>query len=85
MANAEIERYLRSYVDFNQENWASLLLSGKFAANIAVSESTQLSPFTATRGYQPRMSFDEAEPIEIARERVALIKVRNLAEPIEKA
>ena len=31
------------------------------------------------------MSFNEAEPIETARERVALIKVRNLAEPIEKA
>ena len=85
VANAEIERYLRSYVDFNQENWASLLLSGEFAANAAVSESTQLSPFAATRGYQQRISFDEAEPTEIARESVALIKIRNLAEPIEKA
>ena len=79
MANAEIERYLRSYIDFNQENWASLLLSGEFTVNAAV------SPFVATRGYQPRMSFDEAEPAETARERVALIKVRNLIEPIEKA
>ena len=85
MANAEIKRYLRSYIDFNQENWVSLLLSGEFTVNIAVSESIQLSPFIATRGYQPRMSFDEAEPIETARERVALIKIRNLAEPIEKA
>ena len=31
------------------------------------------------------MSFDEAEPMKTVRERVALIKARNLAEPIEKA
>ena len=31
------------------------------------------------------MSFDEAEPAETAKERVALIKVRNLAESMEKA
>jgi hypothetical protein len=85
VANAEMERYLRSYVDFNQENWANLLPSAEFAANAAVSESTQLSPFVATRVYQPRMSFDEAELAETARERVALTTARNLAEPMEKA
>ena len=29
--------------------------------------------------------FNETEPIRTARERVALIKIRNLAEPIKKA
>ena len=80
-----MERYLRSYVNFNQENWVRHLTSAEFAANAAVSESTQLSPFMATRGHQPRMSFDEAEPAKTARERVALAKARNLAEPMEKA
>jgi hypothetical protein len=31
------------------------------------------------------MSFDEAEPIKIARECVALVKMRNLIELIKKA
>jgi hypothetical protein len=31
------------------------------------------------------MSFDEAEPAKTVRERVALAKIKNLAEPIEKA
>jgi hypothetical protein len=30
------------------------------------------------------MSFDEAEPVEIVRERVALMKIRNLVKLIEK-
>ena len=80
-----MKRYLRLYVDFNQENWASLLASAEFAANAAVSESTQLSSFMATRGYQPRISFDEAKPAKTARERVVLARARNLAKPIEKA
>jgi hypothetical protein len=37
------------------------------------------------RDYQPRMSFDEAEPVKTVRERVALVKTKNLAELIEKA
>jgi hypothetical protein len=38
----------------------------------------------ATRGYQLKMSFDEVEPTEIARERVTLIKIRNLVKLIKK-
>jgi hypothetical protein len=39
----------------------------------------------ATWGYQLRMSFDEVEPAETARERVTLAKARNLAKLMEKA
>jgi hypothetical protein len=39
----------------------------------------------AMQNYQLRMSFDKAEPVKTVRERVALVKAKNLAELIEKA
>ena len=56
--NKEMERYLRTYVDYLQTNWKELLPMAEFACNNAPSSSTKVSPFFATRGYNPRMSFD---------------------------
>ena len=50
-------RYLRTFVNYNQDNWVSLLPCAEFAINAAVNESTKLSPFVANKGYEPRMSF----------------------------
>ena len=57
-ANQEAERYLRTYVNHFQDDWVRWLPMGEFAANANVSASTKIPPFLATRGYNPRMSFD---------------------------
>lgn len=58
VVNGEMERYLRTYVDYQQTNWEALLPMAEFASNSMTSESTGTSPFFVTKGYHPRMSFD---------------------------
>ena len=52
--NAVIEQYLRSYVNYLQDDWSSWLPLAEFAANNHLSEATNLSPFFAHHGYYPR-------------------------------
>ena len=62
--NATMEEYLRIYVNHHQDDWTEWLPFCEFAANNAMSESTQVSPFFATFGRDPRMSFDLDKAIE---------------------
>jgi len=57
-ANADLKQYLRSYVNYLQTDWAQLLPLAEFEANSAVSSATGVSPFRATKGYQPRSGLE---------------------------
>ena len=57
-ANQEAEWHLKSYVNHFQDDWVWLLPIGGFSANMNVSATTKVPPFLATKGYNPRMSFD---------------------------
>ena len=59
--SATREEYLRLYVNHHQDDWLPLC---EFAANNAASETTQVSPFFANFGRDPRMNFDLDQPIE---------------------
>lgn len=61
-ANAVMEQYLRSYVCYQQDDWAKLLPLAEFAANNAASEATSISPFFANHGYNPKFNFDLSQP-----------------------
>jgi hypothetical protein len=54
IANADLKQYLRAYVNYLQDDWAKLLPLAEFEANSAMSSTTGVSPFRATKGYQPR-------------------------------
>ena len=60
IANSEMERYLRTYVNYMQDDWSEWLPIAEFSANNSPSSTTKLSPFFANYGYHPRMSFDPA-------------------------
>ena len=80
--NAEMERYLRTYVNYQQDDWVEWLPKAEFAANAAASLTTSVSPFFANYGCQPRMSFDEssiAEEGSTTRERVEFRKANSIA------
>ena len=62
--NTTMEEYLRLYVNHHQDDWVDWLPLCEFAANNAASETTQVSPFFATFGRDPRMNFDLDQPIE---------------------
>lgn len=59
--NAVMEQYLRSYVSYQQDDWARLLAMAEFATNNHASETTKVSPFYANSGRNPRMSFGPLE------------------------
>jgi hypothetical protein len=54
--NAVMEQYLRSYVNYLQDDWSAWLPLAEFAANNHSSEATGLSPFFALHGYHPRVT-----------------------------
>ena len=53
-ANAVMERYLRAYINYLQDDWAEWLPCAEFAANNHASETTGISPFFAHYHYDPR-------------------------------
>jgi hypothetical protein len=55
--NAEMEQYLRVFVNHQQDDWVQWLPLAEFAANNGVSESTKCTPFFAVQGVDPWMSF----------------------------
>jgi RNase H-like domain found in reverse transcriptase/Reverse transcriptase (RNA-dependent DNA polymerase)/Integrase zinc binding domain/Integrase core domain/Aspartyl protease/Chromo (CHRromatin Organisation MOdifier) domain len=56
--NATMEQYLRSYVNYLQDDWYRWLPLAEFANNNHDSETTGISPFFADTGYHPRMGFE---------------------------
>ena len=48
-----IEQYLRSYVNYLQDDWAERMPLAEFAANNQASETTGISPFFANYSYDP--------------------------------
>jgi hypothetical protein len=60
--NAELEQYLRLYIDWAQDDWVDWLPLAEFAGNNLVSESTGVSPFFANYGFHPRMGVEPARP-----------------------
>jgi len=52
-----MEQYLRSYVNYQQDDWYQWLPIVEFMSNNHASETTGSSPFFANYGYDPRMNF----------------------------
>ena len=61
IANQEMERHLCTFVNYQQDDWSEKLAMAEFTANNNKSASTKLSPFFATKGLHPHMSFDIVE------------------------
>ena len=51
--NRRLEQYLRTFCNFDQANWASLLHLAEFCYNNSVHASTGFTPFQANYGFHP--------------------------------
>jgi IS30 family transposase len=51
--NQTLEKYLRIYCNFQQDNWHTLLPIAEFCYNNTPSFTTGVSPFFANKGYNP--------------------------------
>jgi len=54
-------------MNFNQKNWAELLLSAEFAINIIIFKSTQLSLFIINKEYKSQISFNVIKKLKTVR------------------
>jgi hypothetical protein len=63
--NQTLEQYLRSYVNYEQDNWVELLPVAQFAYNSATAESTKVSPFFANNGYNPEIHREPRQGPEV--------------------
>jgi len=55
--NSLLEQYLRSYINYNQDDWVSWLPLAEFAYNNSCHASIKDSPFRIVYGLDPRMDF----------------------------
>jgi hypothetical protein len=51
--NQTLEQYLRTYINYQQDDWVALLLMAEFAINSVTASATGVSLFFANYGYQP--------------------------------
>jgi hypothetical protein len=51
--NQTIEAYLRSFINYEMDNWVGLLPMAEFAYNNSVTQATSMSPFFANYGRYP--------------------------------
>jgi transposase InsO family protein len=54
-ANQEIEKYLRLFINYHQDDWHDWLPMAEFALNNRKSDATGYSPFFLNKGYHPNM------------------------------
>ena len=57
--NNTIEAYLWAFVNFEQKDWAKLLLMAEFAYNNVKNASSGHTPFKLNCGYHSRMSYKD--------------------------
>jgi len=62
IVNAGVNKYLRAFVSFTQDDWVDYLPLAEFAMNNQVNESTGISPFFANYGFNPRLGIEPAGP-----------------------
>jgi hypothetical protein len=61
IANQEMKRYLRSYCNYQQDDWSDWLSMTEFAFNAITSTFTELFAFMTNYEFEFRMSFDSSD------------------------
>src|SRR5260221_7862570 len=58
-----LEQYLRAYMNYQQDDWSSLLPLAEFTYNNATNETTGVSPFFTNKGYHPSFMTEPNEQV----------------------
>lgn len=69
--NAEIEKYLRMWVNERQDDWAEWIAIAEFAINNRIASATGHSPFYLNHGRHPRMGVNPRRSVNPAAEEFA--------------
>jgi hypothetical protein len=91
IVNQEMKRYLRSYCNYQQNDWSEWLFMTEFAFNAAIFVFTELFAFMINYEFESRMSFDLVSTEESIKERIfnkktfdIIEKMKNIWEFIRK-
>lgn len=76
--NQTLEQYLRSYCNYQQDNWSDLLPLAEFAYNNAPSATTGLSPFFANKGYHPNLTIHPERDLASAKAQEFAVDLEQL-------
>jgi len=80
-ANQNVERYLRSYCSYMQDDWFIWLSMTEFVDNNAILSSIKQSAFFLYKSFHSHMSFDSnSTEYEITRARIQANKAENIFE-----
>jgi hypothetical protein len=85
--NAVFKQYLKTYMNFRQNNWVDWLPLAEFASNNAVSETTGFSPFFANYGFNPKLRFEPRPPCssdKTPQQKREFIKAHNMADRFDR-
>src|SRR5260221_715283 len=91
-ANQVLEQYLWVYMNYQQDDWATLLPMAKFTYNNATNATTGVSPFFTNKGYHPEFTVDlqvetssaEAQAFMADLERIQAELKENIAQAQER-
>ena len=78
-ANQDVERGLRTYYNYMQDNWVKWLPIVEFSDNNNTSSATSLLLFYLNKGFHPRMSFDpDTSTYKSTRKRLQSAKAEDI-------
>jgi hypothetical protein len=81
--NQTLEQYLRTFGNFQQDNWSSLLPRVEFAYNNAPNKTTGVSPFFANKGYHPNLTVHPERDMASAHTREFAVNLEELHENLK--
>uniref|UniRef100_A0A8H7K517 Chromo domain-containing protein n=1 Tax=Bionectria ochroleuca TaxID=29856 RepID=A0A8H7K517_BIOOC len=78
-----MEQYLRSYVNYPQDDWVQLLPLAQFVYNSAINESTKKTPMYANYGYTPTVYGEAREAKDAPAATKAAEQLKQLHEELK--
>ncbi len=77
-ANQVLEQYLQVYTNYQQDNWATLLLMAEFAYNNTTNVMTGVSPFFTNKGYHLEFTADPQAKTSLAEAQTFVVDLEHI-------
>jgi len=82
--NQSVELYVRTFCNYEQDDWQDLLPLAKHAYNNPVTTVMELSPFYANKGYHSQTNWPTKEEVKDPASKVSVHYVQNIHELYKK-
>jgi hypothetical protein len=83
--NQTLEQYLRSYINYQQDDWAAWLSLAEFAYNNSRHAATGITPFYAAYGFHPTFETrGEGGDVDVPAARERATRIQNIRIEMEK-